>query len=319
MQAFISSTSFWSREWLTHHSTRTGAKARQSVNSNVRLHSGTTMTEVDTTTLADVRELHELAKVGWLYRGQANTSWALSTSLERCCDRQGVPPTDRSAIEQELLREFRRTYHQYGAHPPSTGATLEWLALMQHHGAPTRLLDFSYSIYIAAYFAIEHADDHAAIWALNGSWAIRHSQKAFGAAGKLAKDTEMLQRRFNSEADEVMVDRLFMKDPLVSIACPLNSFRLNERLRIQKGIFLSPGNIDISFMSNLTSMPGFDDPANLRKFVVPPALRQALSQSLFGMNITRTSLFPGLDGFAQSLGVYHPVFTPDDPIRKGYW
>jgi hypothetical protein len=46
---------------------------------------------------------------------------------------------------------------------------------MQHHGAPTRLLDFTYSIYVAAYFALESADADAAVWAVNAPWALRTS------------------------------------------------------------------------------------------------------------------------------------------------
>jgi len=43
---------------------------------------------------------------------------------------------------------------------------------MQHHGAPTRLLDFSYSIYVAAYSAMESADGDSALWAVDGLWAM---------------------------------------------------------------------------------------------------------------------------------------------------
>jgi hypothetical protein len=277
------------------------------------------MVAIPTKTLTTFSDIHEYAKVGWNHRGQADANWLLSTSLERCCDRQGVLIDQRSEIERELLREFTRTYHQYGHHPPSSVAKIEWLALMQHHGAPTRLLDFTYSIYIATYFAIEHADGDAAVWALNGSWALRHSAELFRAMGKDNEDIRQLQQRFTAETDEQIAERLFMTSPLALAACPLNSFRLNERLRIQKGVFLVPGTIEATFMDNLYSLPGHDDPANIVRLIIPRNLRALLLRNLFGMNITRTSLFPGLDGFAQSLGVYHPVFNPDDPIRKSHW
>lgn len=49
--------------------------------------------------------------------------------------------------------------------------TMEWLALMQHFGAPTRVLDITKSSYVAAYFAIEDATagDDCAVWAINES------------------------------------------------------------------------------------------------------------------------------------------------------
>jgi hypothetical protein len=64
----------------------------------------------------------------------------------------------RRTIEARIIREFRRAYHQFSARVPDRESTVEWLSLMQHHGAPTRLLDFTYSVYVAAYFAVEDAD-----------------------------------------------------------------------------------------------------------------------------------------------------------------
>ena len=67
---------------------------------------------------------------------------------------------------------------QYGVDLPVDGETDEWLALMRHHGAPTRLLDFTYSPYVAAYFAFEDAEprDSVAIWAVNTSWCAEASR-----------------------------------------------------------------------------------------------------------------------------------------------
>jgi len=50
---------------------------------------------------------------------------------------------------------------------------------MQHHGAPTRLLDFTYSFYIAAYFALEESEKDCAIWALNMKWSVEESKAKF--------------------------------------------------------------------------------------------------------------------------------------------
>jgi hypothetical protein len=79
----------------------------------------------------------------------------LKTTLERACESYDIPLEKARVIEDILLRNFMRKYHHYSQHIPDRGNTLEWLSVMQHYGAPTRLLDFTYSVYVAAYFALE--------------------------------------------------------------------------------------------------------------------------------------------------------------------
>lgn len=252
-------------------------------------------------------DIHKHDRHGWVYRGQRSVGWELQTSIERCCDRHKVAPADRIDIERELFREFRRTYHHYSSHVPAADSVLEWLSVMQHHGAPTRLLDFTYSIYVAAYFGLEAADSECAVWALNGPWALQRSMDLLAAAGK--PNIAPLKEPFQ-EGHERLLEEVFFKPPFVMAACPLNPFRLNERLRIQKGAFLVPADITGPFADNLRAMPGHDDAGNVIQIVIPIALREVAVRQLFNMNISRTSLFPGLDGFAQSLGVHHPAFNP---------
>lgn len=87
----------------------------------------------------------------WVFRGQSYP-WPLKPSIERNVD----PARIRlSIIEKQLIRDFQNHAHHYLANPPGEQEELEWLALMQHYGAPTRLLDWSRSPYVAAFFALE--------------------------------------------------------------------------------------------------------------------------------------------------------------------
>src|SRR5216684_3693164 len=72
--------------------------------------------------------------------------------------------------------------HLFLAHVPDDADSFHWLALMQHHGAPTRLLDFTWSPYVAAFFALERATSDAAIWAINLPllWTIHDRHKISG-------------------------------------------------------------------------------------------------------------------------------------------
>src|SRR6266699_2183231 len=94
-------------------------------------------------TLSRWSEIQDYAKPGWLFRGQRSAEWKLKTSLELCYKLQGVLPEHRSRVELELLREFKRTYHQYTCHVPQPESVVELLSVMRQHGAPTRLLDFT--------------------------------------------------------------------------------------------------------------------------------------------------------------------------------
>lgn len=188
---------------------------------------------------------------------------------------------------------------------PDKKSILEWFSLMQHHGAPTRFLDFTYSIWVAAYFALEHAEGDCAIWAVNYKTAAREYAKVMKAAG--VREPNKIDKRLVEGDEDVFREQLFKK-PYQTVVCPLNPFRLNERLRIQKGLFLVPGDVTLSFMDNLNALHGNNQ---VIKFVIPQALRRHGLSNLFNMNISRTSLFPGLDGYAQSLSIYHPMVHPN--------
>ncbi len=57
-------------------------------------------------------------------------------------------------------------------------------------------------------------------------------------------------------------------------------------------------------------MPGWESEDHLRRLIIPVGLRRHALEKLFYMIVSRTGLFPGLDGYAQSLGVYHPYVNP---------
>ena len=179
---------------------------------------------------------------------------------------------------------------------------------MQHYGAPTRLLDFTYSIYVAAYFALEKATnvavDHAAIWSIDIKWAVRESKELLRKAGK-TQVTPLPP--LSTEAEERTISDLIFDMNPVRMAWPVNPFRLNERLMIQRGIFLVPGDIAVSHMDNLAALPGYDENDRVLKIRLPRQIRREALRQLFHMNISHTSLFPGLDGYAHSLGIYHPT------------
>ena len=108
-----------------------------------------------------------------------------------------------------LWREFRRGFHHYTSSPPPTEFPLEWASIMQHHGAPTRLLDFSYSIYVAAYFAFERSvGKYAAVWSIDARWDSRLGR----CAARYRKDSR--RHAWNTdESDEATISSLVFGGP----------------------------------------------------------------------------------------------------------
>lgn len=240
---------------------------------------------------------------GWVFRGHLQDSWELRHKFERACTRFNLFGTDRIRVETNMIREFKRRLHHYTANIPSINATDEWLALMQDHGAPTRLLDFTYSPYVAAYFAFEFAepDNSVAIWAVDVEWFAEQLKN-------IDKDIYEKYTKYRKSHEEFgkYFDNIFMKYNPVRFIAAINPFRLNERLAYQRGVFLCPGDVSVSFTENLSvygKITGFAE--HIIKYKISTGSNNENTidalEVLDSMNISRITLFPGLDGFAQSL------------------
>ena len=280
-----------------------------------------------------LKQEKELKAGDWLFRGMQCSAWELETSLERACKRHYEDLSEAPQIENILTREFRRRYHNHRVGIPDP-VGIEWLSLMQHYGAPTRLLDFTYSFFIAAYFAVENPCKKScphAIWAVRNKWIAQEGVELLNKGFKLLncdeKDTDYLRIEQNNckwkfeqewelqkpffesllnlrHEEQNPIDR---SQNILPCVFPVNTMKLNERSTIQQGVFLCPGNVRKPFEENLKKLHGFDKPKNLVKLVIPHNLRIEVLKKLHSMNINRASLFPGLEGFAASLGIYHPL------------
>jgi hypothetical protein len=237
-----------------------------------------------------------------VFRGQSDASWPLETSLLRRL--QGTEyQEDPTNTEFWCFREFRRRAQNYLAHLPEEDDYIAWLSLMQHYGSPTRLLDFSHSFYVAAYFALRGSKSNAAVWSIDMRWLQEIAESAFSI--KLTGLRDEWDDTIYSCANNLLHSELKTASGSGE-NCPLGvvyaePFRLHQRLSAQQGVFLLPLNIENSFLANLTPhhLPG--NRSGIRKITLSTKVKDQGLAHLRSMNISEETLFPGLDGMARSL------------------
>ena len=239
----------------------------------------------------------------WAFRGLGDADYILRANIEGVATKPGI-------AEDYLEREFRRRAHHFLADVPPRLDDLEWLALMQHHGAPTRLVDWTKSPYVAAFFAAESADTAKAftIWAID-----EKGVQAEAVAMLNLPDGDDLSSRENFA--KIYSDE--QPDALMLVT-PVRPFRMNERLTIQQGLFLCANNPLLGFRRCLAALLVHGRRRNLpsdqwlHKFVVAPEARLDVLRVLDKMNINAATLFPGLDGFCRSMRTTTQILDHDD-------
>jgi hypothetical protein len=165
----------------------------------------------------------------------------------------------------------------------------EWLFLMQHHGLPTRLLDWSESVLVSLYFAVtddegKHGNDDGCIWAL-------HPQELNAISLRDATATQVLGLGDDGHFDGYLPSKISAQhqtlQPLAATAV-----RNNPRIQMQQGVF-TVSHKDLSGLDKL------DNTDPLWKIVIPAANKQNFRDQLKALNLSKLSLFPELANAAE--------------------
>lgn len=243
--------------------------------------------------VADQTDVGAVGKNPYAFRGQSDSKWGLKPSLLRYL---GDEITAEAAldIEKSALAEFKSNAH---LHLPqsvfaTTTDTISWWTVMQHHGAPTRLLDWTASLYVAAYFAV-HGDRRTdgAIWIVHT--ASLHEKIDEGVVESKIPKTEAEIQPLFFEADP---------PPIVTFVGRNNK---SDRMIAQQGFF----SVCRSVLGDHGKIfehafSGPSDKLRYGKLVIPADLKPVFARRLRTMNISANALFPGIDGLAKSVAEF---------------
>ena len=262
----------------------------------------------------------------WVFRGLQDSRYELQPTIEREAQSRA---TEWPALEVRISREFESRARVYLSAPSIPEDELTWLALMQHYAVPTRLLDFSYSPFVALYFAIRHSRGdcgrtHVRLWAVDANAVndrflsvtgiARAKQRAhhgnptggpvnFGdldfygtSRDNTIMETQGLQKRIAESLSAVGTSRgQLNRQGCVCVALPPS---FNPRLSSQQGVFLLNFAQGLSFNESLTKMMGPCGDEWCRSFDVSLDAVSDIERRLFRRNIHEQSLFPDMDGLA---------------------
>lgn len=235
----------------------------------------------------------------WVFRGHSDSEWKLRTSV----DRFEFP--HKFWAEKRMLYDFSKNYKTFKIDEIDFKDDIQKIALLQHHGTPTRFLDVTHSPYIAAFFAFENIPKDVDFCSIYAFHYLALTMKTL----QLLREREDIGELDNIENSNALsnpetFEQLVLNENQNNFVGVINPGHIFSRLRNQIGSFLCQGNINVDFEINLNDINSTIYPNPIfRKYVLPKAMRLEVLSDLRKMNISRYTLFQDLDGFAKSLPV----------------
>ena len=230
-----------------------------------------------------------------VYRGDRDADWPLLTSLDKLGG--ATTPHGKADLEEHILRNFIRYSRPYFTQPPVND--WEILVAAQHHGLPTRLLDWTYSPLVAAFFATRPVigeERDRAIWRLD--WQAVHRKFKLPALALLIQDLDTVL----GTSEKFTPWKLFANKDAKPFACMLEPPSLDARIVAQAATFTLCSCTSTSFDQFLEA-EGLRDA--LTTFVIPHDAVARVRDQLDLVGIDERRLFPDLDGVASAIQRYY--------------
>jgi hypothetical protein len=267
----------------------------------------------------------EVTGTAWVFRGLRNSCYGLEPTIEREAKSKSM---QWPALEVLISSEFKSRAHMHLSPSLIPKDELTWLAQMQHYAVPTRLLDFTYSPFVALYFAIREGREdkdrtQVRLWAIN-STAVNDRFRSVALAARTEQrkyDGVGASRRFDfgdldyysTDRDNVIQETQGLGAQIAESLSAQGTYRgelnrrgcvcvasppgFNPRLASQQGTFLLNLAQDLSFNESLLKMMGpFGNWCTTADIDVGAI--SEIEERLFQRNIHEQSLFPDMEGLS---------------------
>jgi hypothetical protein len=257
------------------------------------------MDEIRVTTWLELQErlfedsdAHDLGRFrsSYAFRGRGRASDELTTTLQRL-------GAGFEEVERHLLRNFRKYARRDAV---AVDSLWDWLALAKHHTVPTRLLDWTFSPYVALHFLTagpDGFDEDGVVWCVDyvraSEWLPAPLAQALRDEGSDVFSAELLA---GAVPDLATLDRL-ADEPFPLFFEPPS---IDARIVNQYALFSLMSSASARLDEWLAERPGI-----ARRVIVPAELKPEIRDKLDQANVTERVLFPGLDGLARWLARYY--------------
>lgn len=219
----------------------------------------------------------------------------------------------KESREAEYAEHFKRQAPGILDKSPDSMNHLEWLFLMQHHGMPTRLLDWTQNILVALYFAVKYnQDEDAELWAMLPQQLNQVSVRHNGIELPSSKYVQYLAGvPFHNNPDQLALELELQEE----IKTPISFYppmRFQRMINQQSVFTIHPGpKLGMSIPQAL------DDPKHLVKYNIAAGCKKRLLDDLHAIGITESVLFPDLDSLSATIKREMNVegYSPPDPPK----
>jgi len=255
-----------------------------------------------------------------LFRGQSDNSWDMRPKIYRIAER--LPLEFRLGYEFDSVTFFKQHAHRFlnsnsipneNTMPKGAYYFAEWLSIMQHYGAPTRLLDWTSSFNVALYFATSTLPKtDGVIWYFNCQ-ALQEATPEFDIELTDDEEDETFKNR-----DAFISFGKSIKSP--SIIAFNNQIKF-DRMAAQHSTFTVSDHITIDHRSLigkfLWNKHSESNPVNLLTCIeIPSNLKSKIREHLSKIGISAGTLFPGVEGLGKTVQeifeIHESVYFPTD-------